>query len=99
MASLGLFQTDGGCSSKPCYEIASPLFEETVLHLGGRYGRGETFTIRAKHASRRNIYVQSARLNGKRLDDFRFPAEELLGGGCLELEMGPEPNRSWGNHE
>jgi putative alpha-1,2-mannosidase len=25
-----------------------------------------------------------------------FPASELLKGGSLILEMGPEPNKSWG---
>lgn len=96
MASLGLFQTDGGCRAEPVYEIASPLFEEAVIDLGGRYGRGRSFTIRARNASRRNIYVQSARLDGKPLRSFRFPAADLLDGGVLELEMGPEPNRAWG---
>lgn len=96
MASLGLFQVDGGCRTEPVYEIASPLFEEATIDLGGRYGRGKTFTIRAKNASRRNIYVQGAELNGKKLDSFSFPAAELLAGGVLELEMGPEPNKQWG---
>jgi len=34
MAALGLFQTDGGCNVEPVYEIASPLFEKTVIDLG-----------------------------------------------------------------
>ena len=96
MASLGLFQTDGGCSTTPVYEIASPLFEEAVIDLGGRYGRGQKFTIRARNASRNNIYVQSAVLNGKPLESFKFPASELLKGGELVLEMGPEPATDWG---
>lgn len=96
MASLGLFQVDGGCRTEPVYEIASPLFEEITIDLGGRYGRGKTFTIRAKNASRRNIYVQSAHLNGRQLDMFYFPASELLQGGELILEMGAEPNKNWG---
>lgn len=97
MASLGLFQMDGGTNAEPVYEIASPLFEEVVIDLGNRYGRGDKFVIRANNASRKNIYVQSAMLNGKRLDSFRFPASELLKGGELTLEMGPEPNYNWGN--
>jgi len=40
--------------------------------------------------------VQSAKLNGKALNDFKFPAKELLKGGRLELEMGSEPNENWG---
>lgn len=96
MASLGLFQTDGGCSVDPVYEIASPLFEKVEIELGNRYGRGDTFIIEAKGASRLNKYVQSARLNGKELNDFKFPASELLKGGRLELEMGDKPNKNWG---
>lgn len=96
MASLGLFQMDGGTSTEPVYEIASPLFEEVVIDLGGRYGRGQKFTIKANGASRKNMYVQSAVLNGKELNSFRFPASELLKGGELVLEMGPEPNYNWG---
>lgn len=96
MTALGLFQTDGGCATEPMYEIASPVFEEVTIDLGNRYGRGKTFTIKANNASRKNIYVQSARLNGKELTSFRFPAKELLSGGVLELEMGAEPNTGWG---
>ncbi len=96
MASIGLFQTDGGCRVVPVYEIGSPIFEKTEINLGGRYGRGDKFIIEARNTSRLNKYVQSARLNGKPLDDFKFSAAELLKGGRLELEMGPVPNKSWG---
>lgn len=91
MTAIGLFQTDGGSRVEPVYEIASPAFEEIEIDLGGRYGRGDKFTIRARNASRKNIYVQSAVLNGQKLDTFHFPASELLKGGELVLEMGPEP--------
>lgn len=96
MAALGLFQTDGGCRIDPIYEIASPLYEKVVIDLGERYNRGKTFTIEAKNASRKNKYVQSAILNGKKLNKFFFPASELLKGGELILEMGDKPNKSWG---
>ena len=96
MAALGLFQTDGGCSVEPIYEIASPLYEKVVIDLGKRYNRGETFTIEAKNVSRKNKYVQSATLNGEKLERFYFPAAELLKGGELILEMGDKPNKSWG---
>ena len=96
MAALGLFQTDGGCSVEPVYEIGSPLFERTVIDLGGRFGRGNQFEIIAKDASRLNKYVQSATLNGKPLNSFHFHAKELLKGGTLELQMGPEPQKDWG---
>src|SRR5690606_697017 len=96
MNAIGLFQMDGGTSVDPVYEIGSPLFEKVIINLGGRYNRGESFTIEAKNTSKTNIYVQKATLNGKPLNDFKFPAKELLKGGSLVLEMGPEPNESWG---
>ena len=96
MAALGLFQTDGGCSVEPVYEIASPIFPKAVIDLGERFGRGKTFTIEAQDVSRINKYVQSAELNGKPLQSFKFPAHELLKGGSLKLVMGPEANKEWG---
>jgi predicted alpha-1,2-mannosidase len=98
MASLGLFQTDGGCRVEPVYEIASPLYQKVEIYLGNQYGRGDKFIIEARNASRKNKYVQSAVLNGKPLETFQFPANELLKGGSLVLEMGPEPNYKWGVH-
>ncbi|MDR0422349.1 MAG: GH92 family glycosyl hydrolase [Proteiniphilum sp.] len=96
MSALGLFQTDGGCRTEPVYEIGSPLFERTVINLGEKFGRGKQFEIIAENVSRRNKYVQTATLNGKPLNTFHFPAKELLNGGTLTLQMGPEPRKEWG---
>ncbi len=96
MASLGLFQTDGGCSTDPQYEIGSPLFSKVVIDLGNQYGRGKSFTIEAKNTSRVNKYIQSATLNGKVLNSFSFSSSELLKGGNLTLIMSNKPNYSWG---
>lgn len=96
MAAIGLFQTDGGCSVDPVYEIASPLYKQVTIDLGQSYGRGKAFAIQANNASRRNKYVQSATLNGHILKSSIFPASELLKGGELILQMGPEANEGWG---
>ena len=96
MTALGLFQTDGGCNVNPVYEIGSPIFEKIEIDLGERFGRGKKFVIEAKGASRRNMYVQNAVLNGKALKSFKFPASELLKGGYLILQMGAMPNKNWG---
>ena len=96
MSALGLFQIDGGCRVDPIYEIGSPLFSKVTIDLGQRYGRGKTFTIEAKDVSHKNKYIQSAKLNGNVWNAFWFPASELLKGGSLVLQMGPEPNKDWG---
>ena len=85
-----------GARKEPIYEIGSPLFEKIEIDLGEQYNRGKTFIIEAKNASRKNMYVQSAILNGKPLQNFYFPASELLKGGELILEMGAEPHKKWG---
>lgn len=96
MAALGLFQTDGGCSCEPVYEISSPIFEKVIIHLDKKYNRGDKFVIEAKNVSRHNKYIQSAILNGKTLNSFKFPVKELLKGGSLILYMGNKPNEKWG---
>ncbi|HEY9196713.1 MAG TPA: glycoside hydrolase domain-containing protein, partial [Mucilaginibacter sp.] len=96
MNALGLFQTDGGASASPIYEIGSPVFPKVVIHLNGWYGRGQAFTIQADNVSRNNKYIQSAMLNGKEWNSFSFPASELLKGGSLVLKMSDRPNTAWG---
>lgn len=56
---------------------------------------GKTFTILARNASRSNRYIQSAKLNGKQLDTWWIPQSEVVRGGTLELELGPQPNEAW----
>ena len=96
MASIGLFQTDGGCSVDPHYEIGSPLFEQVKINLGNRYGRGGELIIKANNASLDNKYIQSATLNGKPYTKTYFSHEDILAGGTLEFVMGDRPNKTWG---
>ncbi len=95
MSSMGLFQTDGGCRVDPVYEIGSPLYPKIVLHLSKEHYGGKTFTILAKNASKTNRYIQSAKLNGQPLDKWWILQREVIRGGTLELELGPQPNEKW----
>jgi putative alpha-1,2-mannosidase len=96
MSAMGLFQMDGGCRVEPIYELGSPLLDRIVIHLNPKYYAGKSFVIEARDNSPDNIYIQSATLNGQPLDRPWFPAKQLLGGGTLSLQMGPEPNKEWG---
>jgi putative alpha-1,2-mannosidase len=58
------------------------------------YG-GKTFTIAARNFSRANRFIQSARLNGQPLNRWWIRQKEIVQGGQLELEMGPNPNTEW----
>jgi predicted alpha-1,2-mannosidase len=95
MSSMGLFQMEGGCRVKPVYEISTPLFDKVVIHLDQNYYPGETFVIETKNRSDKNVYIQSATLDGDPLDKTWFYHEQLADGGKLVLELGPEPNKSW----
>ena len=95
MCALGLFQTDGGCDTNPYYEIASPLYPKITIHLSKKYYGGKTFTIETHNASLENKYIQSATFNGKPLNQWWIPEKEVLQGGSLVLELGPEPNKNW----
>jgi len=88
LSSVGLYQVDpvGGR-----FVIGSPLFDKATVNVGG----GKTFTVVAKNNSDRNIYVQSARLNGKTLKNSYIDFNDIRHGGTLELVMGPKPSK-WG---
>jgi predicted alpha-1,2-mannosidase len=97
MSAIGLFEMNGGGSVKPVYEIGSPLFRKITIYLDPRYYPGKTFVIEANGCSKKNRYIQSATLDGNPLSKCWFYHSELVDGGSLSLEMGPQPNRSWGS--
>lgn len=74
------------------YAIGSPFFDKVEIELPD----GKTFTIEAKNNSKRNKYIQSARLNGESVNRPWLTHEEIMSGGILKLEMGERPNKSWG---
>jgi putative alpha-1,2-mannosidase len=65
--------------------------------LDPAYYPGKTFNIEAKNVSDKNRYIQSATLNGKKLDKPWFYHDELIKGGKLTLIMGDKPNENWGS--
>ncbi len=97
MASMGIFEMNGGGDSEPVVDIGSPLFNKITIQLDGIYYKGKTFVIEAKNNSKENIYIQSAELNGKPLNKCRIKFRDIVNGGRLELVMGPKPNKEWGN--
>lgn len=79
------------CPGMPYYVIGSPTFEETVISLEN----GKTFKILAKNASEKNIYIQSATLNGKDYNKSFLMHEDIMSGGTLAFVMGATPNKEW----
>ena len=79
------------------YIIGSPLFTKATIRLDPQYQKGKSFAVIAANNSPENIYVQSAKLNGKPLNRAWLRYDEIANGGALELEMGAAPNKSWGS--
>lgn len=94
LASIGLHPV---CPGDPHYEITSPVFDEVIIQLPSQYAQGQQFTIRAHNQSPKNHYIQSAKLNGVPWDSCRISHTQIMAGGLLELEMGPQPNTFWGD--
>ena len=88
MSSVGLYQVEPAGGK---YIIGSPLFDEAQINVGN----GKSFIVRAKNNSQENIYVQSAKLNGKPYSKTYLMFRDIVRGGTLELEMGSEPS-AWG---
>jgi predicted alpha-1,2-mannosidase len=80
------------CPGSGHYAIGSPTVKRAVMHLSN----GRTFTMVADKLSDRNIYIQSARLNGTIWNEPFLPFDELKNGGTIEFVMGPQPNKAWG---
>jgi predicted alpha-1,2-mannosidase len=98
LMAIGLFDVQGCVGEAPDLEITSPLFDKTVLKFPSlnNSDKTNTFEIIAKRKNANDIYIQSVRLNGKSWDSFKFPVSLFFQGGKLEIELGPESNKSWG---
>ena len=89
LSAMGFYTVD---PSSPNYILGSPIFNRVTIHMGN----GKDFEIVARNNSDKNIYIQSATLNGKPWDKPWFSHDEIAGGGKLILQMGASPNKNWG---
>ncbi|NLR78421.1 GH92 family glycosyl hydrolase [Chitinophaga eiseniae] len=99
LMGIGLFSVQGCVGENPQLELTSPLFDHISLQLP--YGEGfkkyKTFNIKViRQDQEKDIYIQSVKLNGKTLNSFQLPVHQILQGGNMEIQLGPEPNKNWG---
>jgi predicted alpha-1,2-mannosidase len=90
LSAMGLYPQ---CPGQPIWDIGSPLFEKTTIHVGD----GKTFVIEARDVSARNKYIQSATLNGQPWNKPWIHHADVVRGGRLVFQMGPRPNKDWGS--
>lgn len=69
------------------YEIGTPLFPETKLHLTN----GKTFTVLAPNVNKKNIYIRSIKVNGQPYEQTYLTHEQIMSGSTVEFEMGSTP--------
>jgi len=84
------------CPGDTRQEISSPVFNSITFKLDPRYAKGKQFIIIAHNNSDKNIYIQSAKLNGMAYDHCYIDYKDITAGGKLELTMGPKANKNWG---
>jgi predicted alpha-1,2-mannosidase len=90
LSAMGFYTVN---PASPDYILGSPLFSQVTLHMGN----GKAFEVVAHNNSEKNIYIQSATLNGKTWNKPWFSHSDIANGGKLVLEMGPLPNKKWGS--
>jgi predicted alpha-1,2-mannosidase len=76
------------CPGQPDYIMGSPLFKQVKLNLSN----GKTFVINAPANNTKNVYIQSATLNGADFTKSFIKHTEITAGGVLNFNMTDQPN-------
>ncbi|NOW96042.1 GH92 family glycosyl hydrolase [Mucilaginibacter sp. SG564] len=74
------------------YAIGSPVLKSARIELSNN----KNFQVITKNYAQQNIYIQSAKLNGKKYSHAYLTYSDILKGGVIEFDMGPRPNKTWG---
>lgn len=83
------------CPGDNKYVFGSPLFDKMTVKLEN----GKEIVVIAKNQNTKNIYIQSAMLNGKPYTKSYITYDDIKNGAVLEFVMGGEPNKKFGADE
>ncbi|MFV0483123.1 MAG: GH92 family glycosyl hydrolase [Bacteroidales bacterium] len=89
LSSMGIYSVNPANSA---FVLGSPLHDEVTINGA----EGNSFTIKAINNSDKNIYIQSATLDGKPYTPTYITYKQIMDGGMLELTMGDTPSKTWG---
>ena len=95
MSTMGLFDVQGGAPAEPTFQLGSPAFDQVTIHLNPLNATGKKLVIKTVGNGPEAYYVQGATFNGKPLNEDWLYRKDILAGGELVLEMGPEPSDCW----
>jgi len=92
LSAMGFYPVTPGTDY---YVIGSPIFDRVTIHLEN----GAKCTIEANGNTAGNMYVQSLLKNGEPYTRSFIKHNDIMDGAHFVFEMGPEPNKDWGNME
>jgi predicted alpha-1,2-mannosidase len=75
------------CPGETRFELTTPVFDEIRFNTDN----GNSFVITVKNNSKENVYIQSAKLNGKPYNKCYLDYQDIMNGGQLELIAGNKP--------
>jgi len=84
LSALGFYSV---CPGTDQYIIGSPVFNKITITSED----GKKFVIEAKNNSKKNVYIQSATLNGKSYSHNWLHYNDIVNGGILTFDMGNKP--------
>jgi predicted alpha-1,2-mannosidase len=85
-SALGFYPVTPGDT---VYAIGTPLFDKARIQIDDN----TSFTVTAHNLTDENLYIQSARLNGRDYPYSFIRHSDITGGGDLEFYMGESPGR------
>lgn len=85
LSALGFYSV---CPSTDQYVFGSPIFEKTTITMEN----GKRFVIEAENNNSENVYIRSAKLNGKEYSKNYIRYRDIINGGNLVFEMNNQPN-------
>ncbi|WP_437920973.1 GH92 family glycosyl hydrolase [Sphingobacterium sp. LRF_L2] len=74
------------------YVFGSPSLDRSTITMPN----GKAFSIIARNNNKKNIYIKSAKLNGKTYTKTFITHQQMLQGGELIFEMSDRPNKKFG---
>ena len=83
LSAMGFYQVEPGSTR---FWFGSPVVDKAEIDAGGR-----KFTVVANNNSEQNKYIQAITLNGKPYSLPFIDYKDIMSGGKLIFEMGPEP--------
>jgi predicted alpha-1,2-mannosidase len=86
ISALGFYAVDPVSGN---YVFGSPLVDRAEVDLG----KGKKLKIFTKRASTSDVYIQGVTLNGKAHNRLWFSHADIVSGGTIEFELGPQPGR------